>query len=96
MLPEQVKTIKDFRQASIKEKGSEFIAIVYPVDNEETALNRLNEIRKKYFDASHHCYAYKLKSGDEKYLEIDGAFLLCPRGRAFGGLAKRFLNIQQL
>jgi uncharacterized YigZ family protein len=67
MLPEQIKTIKDFRQTSIKEKGSEFMAIVYPVDNEETGLNQLNEIRKKYFDASHHCYAYKLKSREQKY-----------------------------
>ena len=67
MLPEQIKTIKDFRQASIKEKASEFIAIVYPVDNKETAVNKLNEIRKKYYDASHHCFAYKLKNGDEKY-----------------------------
>ena len=67
MLLEQIKTIKDFRQTSIKEKASEFIAIVYPVDNEGNALTQLNEIRKKYFDATHHCYAYKLKSGEEKY-----------------------------
>lgn len=77
MLPEQIKTIKDFRDFSFKEKSSEFIAIVYPVDNEETALNQLNEIRKKYFDASHHCYAYKLKSGEEKYSD-DGE----PKGTA--------------
>ena len=67
MLPEQIKTIKDFGEFSFKEKASEFVAIVYHVDNEETALNQLNEIRKKYFDASHHCYSYKLKSGEEKY-----------------------------
>jgi len=67
MLPEQIKTIKDFAEISFKEKASEFIAIVYPVDNEETAVNYLNEIRKKHFDASHHCYAYKFKSGEEKY-----------------------------
>ena len=77
MLPEQIKTIKDFRDFSFKEKSSEFIAIVYPVDNEETALNQLNEIRKKYFDASHHCYAYKFKSGEEKYSD-DGE----PKGTA--------------
>ncbi len=77
MLPEQIKTIKRFRLASIKEKGSEFIAIVYPVDSEETALNYLTEIRKKYYDATHHCYAYKLKSGEEKYSD-DGE----PKGTA--------------
>ncbi len=67
MMLEQIETIKDFKQASIKEKGSEFIAIVYHVDNEESALNQLKEIRKKYYDASHHCFAYKLNSGDSKY-----------------------------
>lgn len=77
MLPEQIKTIKNFNQNSFKEKGSEFIAIVYSVDNEETALNQLTEIRKKYFDATHHCYAYKLKSGEEKYSD-DGE----PKGTA--------------
>lgn len=77
MLPEQIKTIKDFREFSFKEKSSEFLAIVYPVDNEETALNHLTEIRKKYYDASHHCYAYKLKSGEEKYSD-DGE----PKGTA--------------
>jgi uncharacterized YigZ family protein len=77
MLPEHIKTIKDFRQTSIKEKASEFIATVYPVDNEETAVNHLIEIRKKHYDASHHCYAYKLKSGEEKYSD-DGE----PKGTA--------------
>lgn len=77
MLPEQIKTIKNFLTISLKEKGSEFIAIVYPVDNQETALNHLIEIRKKYFDASHHCYAYRIKSGEEKYSD-DGE----PKGTA--------------
>lgn len=67
MMLEQIKTIKDFRSASTKEKGSEFIAIVFPVDNEELALNQLKEIRKKYYDASHYCYAYKFNNSDSKY-----------------------------
>jgi uncharacterized YigZ family protein len=67
MLPEQIRTIKIFNKESLKEKGSEFIAIVHHVDNEENAVNHLSEIRKKYFDATHHCYAYKIKSGEFKY-----------------------------
>jgi uncharacterized YigZ family protein len=67
MLSKQIKTIRDFQSKIFKEKGSEFLAIVYPVDNEESALNLLAEIKKKYYDATHHCYAYKLKSGQEKY-----------------------------
>jgi uncharacterized YigZ family protein len=77
MLPEQIKTVKGLHEFSFKEKSSEFRAIIYPVDNEETALNHLTEIRKKYYDASHHCYAYKLKSSEEKYSD-DGE----PKGTA--------------
>lgn len=67
MLPEQIRTIKNFNQIILKEKGSEFRAIVYPIDNVADALTRLNETRKKYFDATHHCYAYKIKSGEQKF-----------------------------
>lgn len=67
MMLEQINTIKDFKQALIKEKDSEFIAIVYPIKNEGSALDQLKEIRKKYYDASHHCYAYKLNNGDSKF-----------------------------
>jgi uncharacterized YigZ family protein len=77
MLPEQIKTIKDFRKLSLKEKSSEFLAIVYPVDSEKSVLDQLQLIRKEYFDATHHCYAYKLKSGEEKYSD-DGE----PKGTA--------------
>ena len=67
MFPAQIKTIKSFKTLSLKEKGSEFLACVYPIDSEESALKCLNEIKKKYYNATHHCYAYKIKSGEEKY-----------------------------
>ena len=77
MLPEQIRTIKDFNRFSFKEKGSEFIAIVNPVDNEETVLSHLQKIRKQHYNATHHCYAYKLKDGESKYSD-DGE----PKGTA--------------
>jgi uncharacterized YigZ family protein len=43
-----------------KEKGSKFIALAYPVFNEEEIKQHLAEVRKTYFDARHHCYAYIL------------------------------------
>lgn len=60
MLSEQIKTIKNSGKYILKVKGSEFIAKVYPVENEQTALNELQNIRKKYFDATHHCFAYRI------------------------------------
>jgi uncharacterized YigZ family protein len=60
MLKEHIKTIKNFGEFTLKEKSSEFIAKVYPVENEQEALNELHNIRKKYFDATHHCFAYRI------------------------------------
>ncbi len=41
-----------------KEKGSKFIAIALPVHSEEEVKQQLLAIRKEYYDARHHCYAY--------------------------------------
>ncbi|MDA3944503.1 MAG: YigZ family protein [Bacteroidetes bacterium] len=41
-----------------KEKGSKFIAHAFPATSEEEAKNGIEDIKKKYHDARHHCYAY--------------------------------------
>ncbi|MDR2467070.1 MAG: YigZ family protein [Prevotellaceae bacterium] len=43
-----------------KEKGSRFIALAYPAVSEDEIRERLHEIRKKHYDARHHCYAFRL------------------------------------
>lgn len=50
--------------AQIKVEGSRFIADIFPAADEEEAKNKLETVRKKYFDATHHCYAYVI--GAEK------------------------------
>lgn len=42
------------------EKKSKFIANGYYIESEEDAKKKLEEIRKKYFDAKHNCYAYRV------------------------------------
>lgn len=39
-------------------KKSRFIANVFPVESEEAANEMIESLRKKYWDASHNCYAY--------------------------------------
>lgn len=46
----------------ITEKKSRFIADIKPVKTEEEALAWVEEIRKRYWDARHHCYAYIIGS----------------------------------
>lgn len=41
-----------------KEKGSRFLAYAFPVESEDDAKQKLTDLRKKYYDATHHCYAY--------------------------------------
>lgn len=43
-----------------KAKGSKFIAIAFPVKTEAEVKDKLQEVRKAYHDARHHCYAYRL------------------------------------
>ena len=54
-------TISDTFQYEIpKIKGSRFITTIIPVTNKETIEDELTKIRKKYFDATHNCYARRL------------------------------------
>lgn len=43
-----------------KERGSRFLAFAYPVTSEAEIAERLAYLRKEYYDARHHCYAYRI------------------------------------
>ncbi len=50
-----------------KEKGSKFLAFAYPVSTEDEIKNLLQDLKKKFFDARHHCYAYRLGPDGETW-----------------------------
>lgn len=54
------RTVGHPAEGIYKEKGSKFLAFVYPVQTEEDIRNNLEALRKEYFDARHHCYAWML------------------------------------
>lgn len=54
------RTIEKVSEGVFKDKGSKFIALAIPVKTEEQVKEKLDEIRKQYHDARHHCYAYML------------------------------------
>lgn len=67
------KTIATEAEGIYREKGSKFIALAFPVKSEEAVKERLAEVKKKYYDARHHCYAYILGPNKEAYrLNDDG------------------------
>lgn len=49
----------------IIEKKSRFITTVIPAEDEETAINFIESLRKKYWNASHNCYAYVIGERNE-------------------------------
>ena len=51
-------TISNSPEGFYKEKGSKFIARAYHVKTEEEIKEKLEELRKEFYDARHHCYAY--------------------------------------
>lgn len=55
---EGYKTIYRGATSEITEKKSRFIANVFHVEAEDEALYIIEQLKKKYWDASHNCYAY--------------------------------------
>ena len=59
-------------KAEIVEKRSRFIASVRPVSTEEEALEYLNTLRQKYWDATHNVYAYIIRENNIMRYSDDG------------------------
>lgn len=64
-MEEQFKIVYEGGSGEIVEKKSRFIATVMPVECEEDALAFIEAMRKKYWDATHNCYAYVIGERNE-------------------------------
>ena len=60
-----MKIILETKETEIVEKKSRFIANIAAVSSEEEAIEFIEKIKKKYYDARHNCYAYII--GDKGY-----------------------------
>jgi len=54
-------------KTEIKVKGSRFMASLFPVTTKEQAESMYQEIRKKYYNATHNCFAYRIDSDLFRY-----------------------------
>jgi len=66
-LPDEIKTIDEFQETTTTVKKSSFIAQIYQVTAEDEIKKYLTKSKKKYYDATHHCFAYKLANGNVRY-----------------------------
>lgn len=54
-----------------KDRGSKFLAFAFPVHNEEEIKAHQEALRKKYYDARHHCYAFMLGANQNSFRASD-------------------------
>ncbi|MDD6808218.1 MAG: YigZ family protein [Oscillospiraceae bacterium] len=71
-------TVEREASDSFVEKRSEFIGYIKPVKTEKHAVEFINEIKQKHWDAKHNVYAYILRDGQIKRYSDDGE----PQGTA--------------
>ena len=64
---EEFITIKENVQAQIIEKKSKFIANLFYIEDIKQAEEIIRDTKKKYFDARHNCYAYRVLENETIY-----------------------------
>lgn len=72
-IPDTYLTIASPAEGLYKEKGSRFLAFAYPVADADEVKRHMDVLKKKYYDARHHTYAYVLGYRKELFrLNDDG------------------------
>ena len=66
MADDTIRKLLEGGTSEVVVKKSRFLGITFPVETPEEAAEKIAGIRKKYYDARHNCYAYRLV-GAEKF-----------------------------
>ena len=77
MALEEYTTLAATGEGEYVEKRSRFIGVSAPIQTPEEGAALVAQIKSKYYDARHHCYAYRLRGGVQRYAD-DGE----PQGTA--------------
>ena len=70
-IKDSYKSIAAEAKGLFKDNGSRFIAHAYPVETEEEVKEIVAALKKEYFDARHHVYAYRLGYLGDKFRAND-------------------------
>ena len=71
MAQDSFKTIARAAETTYRQLSSKFLVYAYPVETEEEIKEHLDALRKKWFDATHHCYAWRLGAHGELFRAND-------------------------
>lgn len=61
------KSIGALSKGIYKDKGSKFLSFAFPVTGEDQAKALISNLKKEYFDARHHCWAYRIGHTGETF-----------------------------
>jgi uncharacterized YigZ family protein len=65
------KTIARPAETTYRQLSSKFLVYAYPVESEAEIKEHLDALRKRWFDATHHCYAWRLGAKGEHFRAND-------------------------
>ena len=71
VIQDSYKSIAAASEGLFKDNGSRFIARAYPVETEEEIKEIVAGLKKEFYDARHHVYAYRLGSKGDKFRAND-------------------------
>ncbi len=71
MAQDSFKTIARVAETTYRQMSSKFLVYAYPVETEEEIKEHLEALRKRWFDATHHCYAWRLGAHGEQFRAND-------------------------
>lgn len=64
-------TLSKTSEGLYKDRSSKFFYFSFPVKTEDEIKEKLSELRKTYYDARHHCYAYILGKDGDVFRAVD-------------------------
>ena len=71
IIRDSYKSVPEPAEGLFKDNGSRFISFAFPVETEDEVKGIVSDLKKKYHDARHHCYAYRLGYLGDKFRAND-------------------------
>ena len=90
------RTVGGRGEATLERKGSEFLAVVEPVETVQEAESVITEVRATYPDATHHVPAYRVPAGEASADQLGEVMLrewCSDDGEPSGSSGKPALNV---
>lgn len=87
---DEYRTIETPSEGNYKEKGSKFPTFAFPVYSEEEIKDILQNLRKEYYNARHHCYAWRLGADKKNYRMNDDGEPSSTAGKPIFGQIQSF------